>query len=561
MDEAAHSGRAADAVGAADDSEADISREKIRRGGFKEFVKQAWAIVEGSRPLKWSWHLDAICDHLQALHEGRLEKHKLLVNVPPRTSKSTIVTVMFPCWVWTQNPNLSFVFASYAFNLSRDHAYKRRSILESAWYKERWGHIIELAGDRNNITEMANTAKGMMYTTSIGGSTTGRGGDYLILDDPNDAEQMESEVQRASTLRWIDVTWSTRMNDPKNYREILIQQRTHTQDVTGHVLSKQPDQWVWLRIPMEYNPEKPCRTPIWCDPRQTKNDLLDEERFPRKFIEERKISLGPYFYAGQYDQEPYPLGGGVIKSAWLHPWKKSDKQPGYLSVLDGQYHFDPWAAFRFCTVDPAITEQEIGEKKLSDPDYTVIAAWCAFWSHKRTVLCLLDLFMARMEGPAILPKIQSMHDYWKFSIIGVETVAFQKMLFQLAKKQGLPVREISTKNDEEAIYRIDKDKMARAMSATPLMADGRFHVPEYAPWLSEFSAQLTQFPNAGHDDCVDVSAFAVAIAEKYVGHVDLGVANPIPRGRISDGINRMDDEDSSAGRSAWDAIRVRSPHR
>lgn len=495
----------------------DYSREAIRRYGFKEFVKQAWAIVEGGRPLKWNWHLDAICEHLQALHEQRLGKNKLLVNVPPRTSKSTIVTVMFPCWVWTQNPNLSFVFASYAFNLSRDHAYKRRAILESQWYKDRWGNVVEISGDRNNITELSNTQKGMMYTTSIGGSTTGRGGDYLILDDPNDAEQMESEVQRASTLRWIDVTWSTRMNDPRTYREVLIQQRTHTQDVTGHVLSKGASDWVHLRIPMEYNPDKPCRTPIWFDPRTTKNDLLDEERFPRAFVDRKKIDLGPYFYAGQYDQEPYPLGGGIIKDAWLKTWKKSDKQPDYMSVLEGQYHFDVWASLRFCTVDPAISEDEIGEKKLSDPDYTVIAAWCAIKTHLGAVLCLLDVVRERMEGPDIIPRVDAMHKYWKFSVIGVETVAFQKMLFQTAKRQGLPVREISTKNDPEALYRIDKDKMARAMAATPMLSQNRVHLPEYAPWLGAFKAEVIQFPNAAHDDCVDVLAYACAIAEKYKG--------------------------------------------
>ena len=562
MDEATHT----DASGAGlpdsvvDDSEADISREKIRRGGFREFVKQAWHLIEGERALRWSWHLDAICDHLQALHEDRLGKRKLLVNVPPRTSKSTIVTVMFPCWVWTQNPNLSFYFASYAFNLSRDHAYKRRVILESQWYTERWGDKVELLGDRNNIAEVGNTARGIMYTASITGTITGKGGDYLILDDPNSAEQMESEVQRASTLRWIDVTWSTRMNDPNNYREIIIQQRTHTQDVTGHVLSKSADLWIKLIIPMEFDPDKRCTTPIWCDPRTVKNQLLDEERFPRAFIEQKKIDLGPYFYAGQYGQEPYPLGGGIIKGSWLKRWKQSANQPGYISILDGQYHFDPWAAYRFCTVDPAISDDEIGQKKLGDPDYTVIAAWCAFWTDHRAVLCLLDMHRERMEGPDILPKIQAMDKYWKFSIIGVETVAFQKMIFQQAKREGLPVREISTRISEDVIYRIDKDKVARAMGATPFMAAGRFHIPEYAPWIGAFESEVVQFPNSAHDDCVDVLAFAVAIAEKYSGDSALDIASRRPNDRIrDDGINNLEEISGSEDRSPWDSIRVRRP--
>lgn len=484
------------------------------------FVRAAWHVVEGNRPLAWNWHLEALCAYLQALYSDTLQTRKLVINIPPRTSKSTLTTIMLPCWIWTTYPQHQFMFASYSFALSRDHAYKRRAILESQWYRERWGEmgsgIVEMSDDRHNIVEMSNKARGLMFSTSVGGTVTGRGADSLILDDPNDAEQSESEVQRASVLRWVDVTWSTRANNPNTVREILIQQRTHTEDVTGHVLKS--NAWTHVKIPMEYNSSRAVHMPLYADPRSRDGELLDATRFPISYIDEQRRRLGPYSFAGQYDQEPYPLGGGIIKRAWIKHWTMSDRQPGHYSLMEGLYHFDPMVGhIRFCTVDPAVAEKAIGEKKLNDPDYTVIAAWGCILTHQGPILYLLDLIRDRMEGPDIIPKLAAVHRHWRFQVIGIETIAFQLALFQQARRYpyNLPVREISTKNDEKVIYRIDKDKVARAMASTPLMADGRFWVPEYAPWLGDYIAELVSFPNAAHDDCVDVTSAAIAIAQKF----------------------------------------------
>lgn len=482
---------------------------------LRDFVFAAWQWVEGSRSLEWGWHLDAICEHLEALVDGRLSSRNLLVNVPPRTSKSTIVTVMFPCWLWTFKPETQFAFASYSFSLSRDHAYKRRAIIESEWYQENFGDVVQLAGDRNNIAEVANTARGMLYTTSVGGSTTGRGGDYLILDDPNDAEQMESEVQRASTLRWVDINWSTRGNDPKSVRNILIQQRTHVDDVTGHVLKQNPEAWTHLKIPMERG-DKSCVTPIWTDPRASKGELLQPARFDAAYIALQRLRLGSYFYAGQYDQEPYPVGGGIFKQAWFERrWSRSKDNLG--QILCGSYAFDPMQAFRFIVVDPAITEKTIGEKKTSDPDFTAIFVCAVISTPQGPHLAVMDAVHERLEGPDILPRLQALQDYWHVSVIGVETIAFQLALFQFAQRMGLPVREISTKNDPESLYRIDKDKTARAVSATPFCEQRLVFLPDYAPWVAEFLAEACSFPNGSHDDFVDVLAYAVAIAAKFMG--------------------------------------------
>lgn len=498
-----------------------VQREILQRD-LARFVKDAWPIVEGARELKWNWHIDAICAHLVALDDDKLGRRKLLVNVPPRTSKSTLVSVMFPAWVWTRRPHLQFMFASYSFSLSSFLAYKRKLLIESPWYQERWGDKVKLSTDRNSVVEVMNSSKGVMFTTSMGGSITGKGGDYLILDDPNSAEEMESEQQRKTCLDFVDGAWSTRANDAATVKEIIIQQRTHEQDVTGHVLKKAPDDWIHLKIPMEYHAPNadhpPCVTPLYRDPRKTEGEIIDPVRFPPQYLEGQKITLGSYRYAGQYDQEPAPLGGGIVKSAWLRPWIRNAHGEVVCQGLlhGGDFKFSEWDVTRFCTVDLAFTDEEIGDKKTDDPDYCVFGAFATFLPRPGfPVVVLLDLIRERMEGPDMLLKLEAFHKHWKFNVIGFESVQAQKALFQFARKMALPVREISTKvNDAEALYTIDKDKVSRLISATPLMEAGNFYVPAYSPWLAEYKQELTRFPNTAHDDQCDVTSYAVPIARK-----------------------------------------------
>jgi predicted phage terminase large subunit-like protein len=506
------------------------ARRALLQQDLAEFLREAWPIVEGARVLKWNWHIDVICQHLEALDNGTLGKNKLLVNVPPRTSKSTILSVAFPAWVWTRKPHLQFLFASYSFDLSSELAEKRKLLLESPWYQERWGEKVSLLKDRNSVARVMNMSKGKMLTTSISGSVTGKGGDYLILDDPNSAVEMESEQQRQSCLNFVDGAWASRANDANTVREIVIQQRTHEQDVTGHYLKKSPEEWVHLKIPMEYHApsvDRPaCVTPLWKETRSQEGEILDPIRFPAEYLKGQLVSLGSYRYAGQYDQEPAPLGGGIVKDAWLKKWRRNADGLIVLPGLDrgGDYKFSEWGVTRFATVDLAFTDDEIGEKKLDDPDYCVFGAFAAFiWRHLPVVV-LLDLIRERMEGPAMLSRLEAFHQHWKFAVIGFETIQAQKALFQFARKMGLPVREISTRRDPDSLYTIDKDKVSRLVAATPTMEQGRFFIPEYAPWVMEYRQELTRFPNSAHDDQTDISSYAIPIAKKVGSIID-----PAPR--------------------------------
>ena len=157
-----------------------------------EFLKQAWPIIEGKTPFIDSWHIQAISEHLEACFKREIRN--LLINIPPRSSKSTLISVAFPAWVWIHNPEEKFMYASYATSLSSDHSRKCKELIMSNWYQERWGNLYQFAKDQKAKSFFENNKLGYRIATSVGASSTGRGASLLICDDPNNARDGESDV-------------------------------------------------------------------------------------------------------------------------------------------------------------------------------------------------------------------------------------------------------------------------------------------------------------------------------------------------------------------------------
>jgi predicted phage terminase large subunit-like protein len=483
-------------------ADAEAARRK-----FREFARLAWPILVPGTPLVEHFAFDAICEHLEAVSRGQIKK--LIINVPPGMAKSTLVAVLWPCWEWTWRPTVQWLFATYAKDLTFRDASKRRDFMSDQWYTDRFGEAFELS--KEGVQELRNSRMGHMFSTSTGGQTTGWRGDRLVLDDPQDPKGAESDIKRASTIEWLTRTWPTRINAGSSFAaEILIQQRLHEQDATGLYLKA--GGWDHLKIPLEYTGKKYSTSIGATDPREGANQSISERLYPPAHVVSLKKALGPYGVAGQLQQEPAPAEGGIIKRAWIERFYTREGE--YLEIPD--YKFRPRDHFVFVTLDPAVTKDEIEDQ--TDPDYTCMGVWCCMQTTGGPVLCLLDRTRERLEGPDIIPKLEEVCKVWHPALVAIETVAFQKSIFQQAKRKGIPCREMSTK--EDALIRIDGDKVARAYAATPLMADGRFFVPPYAPWLPEYIQELTSFPNAAHDDQVDMTTYACAIAlkvEQYAG--------------------------------------------
>ena len=220
--------------------------QSLARDSLAEFVRQAWRIIEPTTPLLWNWHLDAICEHLEAVAE--MDLLRLIVNLPPRSGKSLVTSVLWPAWVWTKQASTRWLCASYSASLAVKFSIDRRTVITSQWYQERWP--ILLAGDQNQKQEFMNDTRGHMIATSPSGTATGKGGEIIVGDDLQNPEMAESEAERRNVIRFFDETLSTRLDDKRSGRMVVIQQRTHQADLTGHLLEQ--GGWTLLCLPAEF---------------------------------------------------------------------------------------------------------------------------------------------------------------------------------------------------------------------------------------------------------------------------------------------------------------------
>jgi len=214
------------------------------------------------------------------------------------------------------------LFSSYSATLSGRDSLKCRRLIESDWYRERWGSRYQLTSDQNQKQRFENDRTGYRIATSVGGSATGERADVVVVDDPHSVEQAASDVERRTAVEWWNGTMSTRLNDFSNGHKVVIQQRLHEMDLTGDLLVK--GGYELLCLPAEFEPERKCSTSIgWTDPRTEIGELLWPQKVTRAELAEVKVALGSYRYAGQYQQRPTPPEGGIFKRSWWRYWQPS----------------------------------------------------------------------------------------------------------------------------------------------------------------------------------------------------------------------------------------------
>lgn len=281
---------------------------------LNHFIRHLWSTVETDTYLS-NWHQDAICAHLDAVLKGTIRR--LIINIPPRCMKSLAVSVFFPAWAWLRYPQLRFLFSSYAHTLSIRDSVKCRRVMSSPTYQRlmmKYQPKLRLSDDQNAKERYDNSMGGYRLATSVGGSNTGEGGDIIGVDDPNNVIQSESETIREGTNQWWDEAMSTRLNDPKTGRYIIIMQRTHTRDLTGHILAKQADLWDHLCLPAEYEGDRVVSSLDYVDPRTTFGESLWPARLTPEVLAGYKSALTSYAYAGQFQQRPAPRDGGMFNT-------------------------------------------------------------------------------------------------------------------------------------------------------------------------------------------------------------------------------------------------------
>src|SRR6185437_10643665 len=298
----------------------DVIRTLKAERQLRNFVRQAWPEVETGRDLIHGFYVDAICDHLQAVAEGDIKR--LVITLPPGFLKSTLVSVLFPAWLWIDHPSFRFLTTSHDSDLAMRDAVRSRRVIASDWYQERWGDRFAMTTDQNVKTRYENDQTGHRISLGTGSGVTGKRGDLLIVDDPHDAKDAHSPKALAETVRWWNETMPSRLNDPKTSPKIVIQQRLHVNDLAGNVIEQGYEH---LNLPMEYEPTTQVTGIGWTDPRNIPGELLDPERYGAKEITEKKVELGSQAYSAQYQQKPVRQEGGMFKRSWWQSYRDLPK--------------------------------------------------------------------------------------------------------------------------------------------------------------------------------------------------------------------------------------------
>lgn len=454
-----------------------------------EFYRQAWKVVEPGVPFVDGWHVEAIAEHLTAVSRGEIKN--LVINVPPRHSKSTLVSVMWPAWEWTFMPHTQWLFGAYAQVLSTRDSVKCRRLIMSPWYQERWGHKFTINSDQNLKTQFTNSENGYRISSSVDGSNTGEGGNRIVIDDPHNMREIFSDIVRESVLEWWRTTMSTRLNDPKKDARILVMQRGHEMDLSGYVLSTIEDA-VHLVLPGEYEPQRKCKTKVvikgqlnkflapgktFEDPRTIPGSLLCPDRFGPREMRMLKVDLGEFGYASQVQQRPVPEGGGILKRAHWRRWDKTEP-PEFDFILqsyDTAFEEGEENDYSSRTTWGVFLHSETGDAK--------DARWCAM---------LLDALNKRLTFPDLREEAQRSYKEMKADLILVEKKASGISLIQELKRAKIPVRA----------WKVKGDKVARAHVGSLFLKEGSVY---YMPrkWVEEVIKQCEMFPAGEHDDIVD----------------------------------------------------------
>lgn len=281
---------------------------------FAHFIPLGWPIIEPGTPLLRNWHQDLMAEYLQALFNREIKR--LVINIPPRSGKSNFASVLFPSWVWLNNPYEKFVYISYSASLSTFHSVARRRFMQSPWYQEFYGNIFKFTSDENVKNEFANNCTGRMLATSIDGTLTGKGGNFLILDDPHNPKEAHSDVQRENALSYIRVTLPSRLDDKKNGVILCVMQRVHEKDASAMFLD---EGYTHLNLQEIAESKTIITYPLSKKVKiREKDDLLHEEREGPEEIKTVKKAMGSLNFAAQYQQRPAPVEGNIYKWRYWH---------------------------------------------------------------------------------------------------------------------------------------------------------------------------------------------------------------------------------------------------
>lgn len=479
------------------EAHAAIERELIRRRGFYEFVLRAWPVVNPGIEFVDGWHIRLICAHLEAVSLGKCTR--LVINVPPGASKSTVTSVMWPAWDWTLRPQRKWMAVSCEERLTGRDALACRRLVQSEWYQQRWGDAVQVdeSGHAQMTQEIWNlTRGGRRYSTTVGGGAIGWHADIQLIDDPIKPKDMagDPEIARNALERcwaWWTGTMASRRTGAR-FARVIIMQRLHELDLVGRILeldaTAEEREWTHLMLPMRFEPDRACITPFGHDPRREEGELLCEGRWNLRTVKELEREFGSQVAAAQLQQRPAPAGGNVFQRKWFDVrWMRPDNPKWAILSAQDRERYVPLP--RFFSGEISV---DCAFKDVAGADNTaLLAGSTAAGKHY-----LLDCIADRLDLNSIercIAALLARHPYCRAKLI--------------EDKANGPAVEQRLRKNLSGIIMVTPEggKVARANSVSPLCEAGDVILPDdsEAPWVADFLEELVTFPFARRDDRVD----------------------------------------------------------
>ena len=443
--------------------------EAVLRSDLGYFAERCFYQLNPQAAFLMNWHLEVIAAKLVAVREGKIRR--LIINLPPRHLKSLMASIAYPAWCLGHDPSAQILCVSYAQDLADKLARDCRSIMLSQWYRQIFP--TRLAAHRQAVQEFLTTRQGYRLATSNGGVLTGRGADIILIDDPLKPEEALSDARRQATNEWYDHTLYSRQNDKRHGAIVVIMQRLHEDDLVGHVLGQ--EEWEVVRFPAIAEADEVHKIETIWGPRsftRRRGDALHPEREPLDTLDRIRRTLGEYNFAGQYQQTPAPLGGGMVKAEWFKRYAPNNRPESFERIIQS------W--------DTANKATELS-------DFSV----CTTWGVRGKDLFLLNVLRKRLEYPALKRAVREQHSQFDADVVLIEDKASGTQLIQELIADGF---------HRVKRYKPECDKIMRLHAQTATIENGFVHLPEAAPWLAEYLHEMTVFPKGKHDDQVDSTA-------------------------------------------------------
>jgi predicted phage terminase large subunit-like protein len=439
--------------------------DAIYRTDFRAFLEKIFVLLNPGQIFVPEAYLWGIAYQLERVRRGEIKR--LIINMPPRSLKSITSSVAFPAFVLGRDPKRRFICVSYSAELSKKHSNDFRTVLESRWYKRLFPST-RIGPYKNSETEIELTERGGRLATSVGGTLTGRGGDIIIIDDPLKPDDALSATRRNQVNEWYKNVLLSRLDDKRTAAIVVVMQRLHPDDLTGFLLS-QSDEWEVLSLPAIAESDETILgwggVPFY----RKAGEVLSPEREPLEVLNAMKQEIGGAAFSAQYQQNPVPPGGAMIKRDWV-------KRYGEL----------PPPSERLLVVQSWDTASKGGPEN----DFSVCTTWIVTREGR---FYLAEVWRDRVDYPALKAKVIHQAWAWKSNRILVE---------EAGAGIGL-VQELVGHVPGIIGVKPERDKITRMSIASWKFESGQVFLPSQDWWLADLESELFAFPHIRHDDQCD----------------------------------------------------------